>query len=185
MGETTTPPFTSMDLRHRLKDVRTMLLGLNSMRLCVSTASFARGPSSKAFAVYYGTQACKGVSESPSEILLEEGNVPSSVRTPCRLPRRTPPACLAGLAARLHARLSARRPSPALERRRPPSPPAHAASQPRLARLLRMPRQPADRTTRTPRHTGTPGTHSGCRGAQDVLRRLGAAPQIGESSKAR
>ena len=55
--------------------------------------------------------------------------------SPAPLPRSTPPARLAGLAARRHARLSARRPSPALERRRLPSPPAPAASQPRLARL--------------------------------------------------
>ena len=48
--------------------------------------------------------------------------------SPAPLPRSTPPARLAGLAARLHARLSARSPSPALDRRRLPSPPAPAAS---------------------------------------------------------
>ena len=110
-----------------------------------------------------------------------------------RTARATCPACFAAPASRqpepaTHApRHASVRPSPKPRARTPP--PSFSAStrrvQPRLTRLLRMPRQPADRTTRTPRHTGTPGTHSGCRDAQDVLRRLGAAPQVGESSKAR
>ena len=103
-----------------------------------------------------------------------------------------------------HARIAARRPSPALERRRLPSPPAHAASQSLLARqTLRMARHPADRTARAtcpacfaapaprqpepathaPRLASAPATDvglsrrpQGLAEPQHVLRGLGASP---------
>ena len=116
----------------------------------------------------------------------------SKSRQPGPLPRRTPPARLAALAARLHARLSARRPSPALERRRLPSPPAPAASQPRLARLcachdslpIAQPAPPGPRASpyqrpaspsprRTPRATPAPlSLMLGCRVARRAWRSL-------------
>ena len=108
--------------------------------------------------------------------------------------RRTPPARLTGLAARLHARLSAHHPSPALERRRLPSPPAHAASQPRPPRLcachdslpIAQPAPPVPRASphqrpaspsprRTPRATPAPlSLMLGCRVARRASSRRAA-----------